>query len=292
MTASPSVHMLLEAERSATRARLNVLRMISATPAGHVGGALSCLDALAVLYTNVLNVTPGQTKNPVRDRFLLSAGHKALAQYAILAERGFFPDHYLDQYGKENTKLGGHPDMHKLPGIEGNTGALGHGLPLATGMALGLRLRETAARTFVLLGDGELPEGSNWEGAAIAAHYSLDNLTAIVDVNGLQISGRTCDVMSMEPIAAKFSAFGWNVHEIDGHDFAALFQTFDLAASESGPTAIIMHTIKAKGIDAIAGQVSSHYWKPSAEEVAAAVETLSTRLRELDSLMSIMETRL
>lgn len=148
---------LLEAERVATQSRINVLRMIDATPAGHVGGALSCIDALAVLYTNILRIAPNTAKDPQRDRFLLSAGHKALAQYAILAERGFFPTDYLDQYGKENTKLGGHPDMHKLPGIEGNTGALGHGLPLGTGMALGLRLRGLDARTFLLLGDGELP---------------------------------------------------------------------------------------------------------------------------------------
>ncbi len=295
MTLSPNedirAHQLLEAERAATQARINVLRMIDATPAGHVGGALSCLDALAVLYTNVLNVVPNATKDPKRDRFLLSAGHKALAQYAILAERGFFPEKYLDQYGKENTKLGGHPDMHKLPGIEGNTGALGHGLPLGTGMALGLRLQGLDARTFLLLGDGELPEGSNWEGAAIAAHYGLDNLTAVVDVNGLQISGPTCDVMSMEPIADKFAAFGWNVHVIDGHDFVALVEAFEIAASESGPTAIILRTVKAKGIKDIEGLVSSHYWKPSAEEIVVALEALSEKLRELDSQLRVMDLK-
>ncbi|MFT0847399.1 transketolase [Actinomycetaceae bacterium L2_0104] len=272
----------LASQRAATRARLNVLRMMSATPAGHVGGALSCIDALAVLYTNVLNIDPANPKDPQRDRFLLSAGHKALAQYAILAEAGFFPSEVLDEYGRPGTRLGGHPDMHKLPGIEGNTGALGHGLPLSVGMSLGLRSSGSDAQVFVLLGDGELPEGSNWEGAAIAAHYNLTKLTALVDVNGLQISGQTCDVMSMEPIADKFEAFGWNVHHADGHDHRELHRLLLATDAENGPSVVVLHTTKAKGIPDIEGQVPSHYWKPGAEEIDKARRELRHRLHEIN----------
>ncbi len=264
----------------ATRARLNVLRMLEATPAGHVGGAMSCIDAVAVLYDSVLNVDSQRPDDPDRDRFLLSAGHKALAQYAVLAERGFFDKELLDTYGRENTALGGHPDMHKLPGIEGNTGALGHGLALGSGMALGLRRRSSDAKVYVMLGDGELAEGSNWEGAAIAAHYDLDTLTALVDVNGMQISGTTAEVMDMENIAAKFDAFGWRTVEVDGHNHAALHDALTGVPRGGVPTAIIMRTIKGAGLPAIEGTVASHYWKPNRDELDAAIAAVSEHLTE------------
>lgn len=264
----------------AVRARLNVLRMLEATPAGHVGGAMSCIDAVAVLYDAILNVDPERLDDPDRDRFLLSAGHKALAQYAVLAECGFFDKNLLDTYGRENTALGGHPDMHKLPGVEGNTGALGHGLALGSGMALGLRRRASSAKVYVLLGDGELAEGSNWEAAAIAAHYGIDTLTALVDVNGMQISGTTAEVMDMENIAAKFDAFGWRTVEVDGQDHAALYDALVNVPSGGVPTAIIMRTIKGAGIPAIEGTVGSHYWKPSRDELDAAIAVLSDQLTE------------
>ncbi|WRS30729.1 transketolase [Actinomycetaceae bacterium MB13-C1-2] len=266
---------------TATRARLNILRMLEANPAGHVGGALSCIDAISVLYGTILNVDPAEPFKADRDRFLLSAGHKALAQYAVLAERGFFSEDLLDQYGGVGTRLGGHPDMAKLPGIEGNTGALGHGLPLAVGMALGARLRGDNLGVYVLLGDGELPEGSNWEAAAIASHYNLSALTALVDVNGLQISGLTCDVMSMEPIAAKFEAFGWNVCSVNGHNHEELTAALTTAQAEMAPSVILMKTVKGRGIKLIENKVASHYWKPTRDEIAIAREHLQEELSEL-----------
>ncbi|WP_054952560.1 transketolase [Flaviflexus massiliensis] len=265
----------------AARARLNVVRMLEATPAGHVGGALSCIDAVAVLYSDFLNVAPDRIDDPIRDRFLLSAGHKALAQYAVLAEQGFFDKAILDTYGLANTALGGHPDMHKLPGIEGNTGALGHGLGLGVGMALGLR--ETDAHVYVVMGDGELAEGSNWEGAAMAAHYGVDNLTALVDVNGMQISGTTAEVMNMEQIGAKFEAFGWNVTEIGGHDHEVLHRVLSEEPKPGVPTAIILRTIKGCGISEIAGTVGSHYWKPNAEQLAVARTEIEEAIAVLES---------
>lgn len=269
---------LVRARELAAKSRLNVIRMMEAAPSGHVGGAMSALDALAVLYSSVLNVSADAPEDPDRDRFLLSAGHKALAQYAVLAELGFFPSEVLDTYGKAVTALGGHPDMHKIPGVEGNTGALGHGLGLGTGMGLGLRLRGSSARVYILMGDGELPEGSNWEAAAIAAHHRLDTLTAIVDVNGMQISGLTADVMSMEPISDKFAAFGWNVIEVDGHDVAALLDALARSRDQAGPTAVVMRTIKGRGVPEIEGTVASHYWKPSADQLAAARAALTADL--------------
>ncbi|MDR0652643.1 MAG: transketolase, partial [Synergistaceae bacterium] len=176
-------------EYQAANCRRNIVRMVRSGGAGHMGGAMSCMDMVTALYFHALNIDPDDTQKPDRDRFILSAGHKCMAQYAALAERGFFDKSLLDTYGKLGTKLPGHPDMHKLPGIEANTGALGHGLSISVGMALGLRA--SRVRVFTVMGDGELPEGSNWEAAAAAAHYGLENLTVLVDDNGLQISGRT-----------------------------------------------------------------------------------------------------
>ncbi|MCV2395658.1 transketolase [Actinotalea sp. M2MS4P-6] len=268
---------------AAARARRFVLRMLEASPAGHVGGALSAIDLVTALYTRALRVDPDDPRAPGRDRFLLSAGHKALAQYAVLALTGFFPPDLLDTYGATGSALGGHPDMAKLPGIEANTGALGHGLPLAVGMALGLRRSQSGSRVVVLLGDGELAEGSNWEGAAVASHHRLSNLVAIVDVNGLQIGGPTAQVMGMEPIAEKFRAFGWVVTEVDGHDLDGILDVLDrLPFAPDAPSAIIATTCKGKGITAIEGTVGSHYWKPSAAELADAV-------READAAVTSLE---
>lgn len=260
-------------ELAAARARRFVLRMLEAHHAGHVGGALSAIDMVVGVYRRAMQLSPGMLAAVDRDRFLLSAGHKALAQYAVLAEAGLVPESILDTYGQTGSALSGHPDMHKLPGIEANTGALGHGLPIACGMALGARLAGVGSRVFVVMGDGELPEGSNWEGAAIAAHHRLDQLTVFVDVNGLQISGPTADVMGMESIAAKFEAFGWATLVIDGNDMASVADALDQLPLEAGkPSAIIARTVKGKGISAIEGVVSSHYWKPSPAELAVAIE--------------------
>ncbi|RIV34574.1 transketolase [Micromonospora radicis] len=263
----------------AAHARLLVLRMLRAGGSGHLGGVLSCIDIVTALYFRALRVDPTHPEAPTRDRFLLSAGHKAMAQYAVLARRGFFPESWLDSYGGLGSRLAGHPDMHKLPGVEANTGALGHGLSIAAGMALGARLATTGARVFTILGDGELPEGANWEGASIAAHHRLGNLVAFVDVNDLQISGPTREVMGMEPIDDKFRSFGWNVTTIDGNDMAQILDVFDgLNPAATVPTAVVARTVKAKGISTLENTVASHYWKPSEAELDAAEEELRATL--------------
>jgi transketolase len=244
------------------------------------------MDMVAALYFRTLNVDPGSPRRPDRDRFVLSAGHKCMAQYAALAERGFFDEALLDTYGKLNTKLPGHPDMHKLPGVEANTGALGHGLSISVGMALGLRSSGMTARVYTVMGDGELPEGSNWEAASAASHYRLDNLTVLVDDNGLQISGRTADVMNMEPVAARFSSFGWAAVEINGNDMSEVASALDRLPLEAGrPTAVVAHTVKGRGLSFAEGVASYHYWKPKEPELEQAE-------RELDAAVGGTEARL
>jgi len=263
---------VLALELAASRARRLVLRMLEAHPAGHVGGALSAIDIVTALYRHEMRIDPASPKARERDRFLLSAGHKALAQYAVLAEAGLIPVEALGTYGRMGSPLPGHPDMHKLPWVEANTGALGHGLAIACGMALGTRMDGLPSRVFVVMGDGELPEGSNWEGAAIAAHHCLDNLVVFVDANRLQISGPTAEVMNMDSIAAKFTAFGWATQEIDGNDMSSILAALDAVSLSPGrPSAVIARTIKGKGISTIEGHTSSHYWKPNPTELNAAI---------------------
>ncbi|MDR1514343.1 MAG: transketolase [Synergistaceae bacterium] len=267
-------------ECRAAKCRRNILRMIRAGGAGHMGGAMSCMDIVTALYFYALYVDPLDPKKNDRDRFVLSAGHKCMAQYAALAERGFFDESLLDTYGALGTKLPGHPDMHKLPGIEANTGALGHGLAISVGMALGLRASGLKSRVFTVLGDGELPEGSNWEAVSAASHYKLSNLTAFVDVNGLQISGSTASVMNMEPIDARFEAFGWAVATIDGNDMGEIVRTLDsLPLATERPSAIIARTVKGKGLAFAEGNAAYHYWKPKEEELAEAEAELDRAIR-------------
>lgn len=285
--ATPEPAGVRELELAAARARRHVLRMLQAHPAGHVGGALSAMDLVIAIYGHALRWDPADVGAADRDRFLLSAGHKALAQYAALAEVGIIGEDVLDTYGQTDSRLPGHPDLSVLPGIEANTGALGHGLPIGCGMALGARLDAQRCRIFVLLGDGELAEGSNWEAAAAAAHHSLDNLIALVDVNGLQISGPTAQVLNMESIAGKFDAFGWATAEIDGHDLAAICHALDRVPLQPGrPTAIIARTVKGKGIAAIEGAVGSHYWKPDADALAAAISEADEAVRRAERVVS------
>jgi len=272
----------LELKISAANSRLNVMRMLRAGGSGHVGGAFSAIDIVTALYFSKMNVDPKDPKMPVRDRFILSAGHKCLAQYAVLAEKGFFPKEYLDTYGSLGTKLPGHPDMHKLPGIEANTGALGHGLSIAVGMALGLRLEKKPSNVYVVMGDGELPEGSNWEAAAAAAHYKLDNLTVFVDYNGLQISGDVHSIMDMSPIDEHFAAFGWETVTIDGNDMDEIVKTLDRVPFKNGkPTLVLMKTVKAKGIKKGEGVASYHYWSPKKEELDEAEADLAAEIKGL-----------
>lgn len=266
-------------EYRAGKCRLKVVQMIKAGKAGHMGGAMSCLDMLTALYFHAMHLDPQNPKMAARDRFILSAGHKCMAQYAVLCEKGFFAESLLDTYGHLGTQLPGHPDMHKLPGVEANTGALGHGLSIAVGMALGLR--GSSQRVYTVLGDGELPEGSNWEAAAAAGHYGLENLCAVVDCNGLQISGKTADIMNMEPIGSKFQAFGWAVQSINGNDMQQIVEALDRLPFVKGkPSLIIMHTIKGKGISFAEGNADYHYWKPSLEELAQARAELEKAVKD------------
>lgn len=266
-------------ERKAVLCRLNVCRMLKAGGHGHIGGAFSAMDIVTALYFYQMKLRPEEPQWRDRDRFLLSAGHKCLAQYAALAERGFFSKDVLDTYGTMHSVLPGHPSMHKLPGVEANTGALGHGLSIATGMAWGLRLEGSLARVYVIMGDGELAEGSNWEAAVAAAHHKTDNLTAFIDYNGLQISGRVEDVMDFAPIADKFKAFGWAVEEIDGNNMVEIVEALETLPFVAGkPSLIIAHTVKSKGFAEAEGKASYHYWNPSAEDCARLEAELKAEL--------------
>ena len=259
------------AER-ARRIRRSSLRMVHQARMGHPGGDLSCADILAVLFFHVLRLNPAAPRDPDRDRFVLSKGHASAALYAALAERGFFPPQDLDTYMRPLSPLNGHPDRNKVPGVEANTGPLGHGLPIAVGMAVAATLDGAAWRTFVLTGDGELQEGSNWEAIMMAAHLRLDNLTVIVDRNRLQQGDATEKTVALEPLAERWRAFGWAVVEVDGHDVAALMHVFDNLPAESGrPTCVIARTNKGRGVSFIEDRVEWHHRVPTDEELAAAL---------------------
>jgi transketolase len=262
---------ILKLEYTALNVRRNILRLIKAGEAGHVGGALSSVEIMTALYFNLLRIDPKNPKWPQRDRFVLSAGHKCLVLYSVLAEKGFFDKSILDTYGSLDAKIPGHPNMHKLPGVETNTGALGHGLSIAGGMALGFKLEKSDSKVFVLMGDGELAEGSNWEAASAASMHKLDNMVVFVDRNKLQISGPTIQVMSYEPLDERWRSFGWSVKVIDGHNFETIINTVNQAPFEKGkPSVIIADTIKSKGLSFAEGKVSYHYWKAKPEEMTQA----------------------
>ncbi len=272
---SPSRDQIALLRDAATRMRQNIVRMVRAGGGGHLGGALSCVDILASLYFSVLRVDPTNPCWLNRDRLILSAGHKCMALYAALAQRGFFEDSLLDTYGSLNSRLPGHPVMSKLPGVDANTGALGHGLSIAGGMAMGLKLKKLDAKVYVIMGDGELAEGSNWEAAAAASHHRLDNLVVFVDRNGLQLSGETRRVMNYEPLAERWTAFGWSARQIDGHDFRQIVGSAEETPFQAGkPSVVIADTVKAKGLSFAEGKAEYHYWKPSPDEIQKAEREL------------------
>lgn len=275
---------ILKLEYTALRIRRNILRLIRAGEAGHVGGALSSVEILTALYFKLLNIDPDKPKWPQRDRFVLSAGHKCLVLYSALAERGFFDKSVLDTYGALDSRIPGHPNMHKLPGVESNTGALGHGLSIAGGMALGLKLDKSPAKVYVLMGDGELAEGSSWEAAAAASMHKLDNLLVFVDRNRLQISGPTIEVMSYEPLDERWRAFGWSVRTVNGHDIDSIVTNVMQAPFEKGkPSLIIADTIKSKGLSFAEGKLNYHYWKNNPEEMKQAeldLDIIENQLKE------------
>src|SRR5688572_21868100 len=232
--------------RKSLQYRRRTLEIIKRAGAGHTGGSLSCIEILNVLYNRILRVSPERFDDPDRDRYVQSKGHSVEALYVVLADRGFFSGAELDTLCGYQSHFVGHPTRHVV-GVEQNTGALGHGLPFGTGVAIAGKLDKKDFRVFVLLGDGELAEGSNWEAAMAAAHYELDNLVAIVDHNTLQITGRTRDVCSNEPLDEKFRAFNWEVRTVDGHSFAALSDVLTYKP-EGKPLAVIANTVKGRGV--------------------------------------------
>jgi len=255
--------------------RRDIVTMLGEAGSGHPGGSLSAADILAVLYFHEMRLDSGQPDWHERDRFVLSKGHAAPVLYAALARKGFFPAEELLTLRRLGSPLQGHPDMRKVPGVDMSTGSLGQGLSVANGMALAARLDNKDFRVYALLGDGELDEGMIWEAAMAAAHYKLDNLVAFVDYNGLQIDGPIVEVMSPEPISDKWSAFGWFVLEIDGHDLPQIVTALDKARQTKGqPTMIVAKTIKGKGVSYMEDQVGWHGVAPKPEEVTMALAEL------------------
>jgi transketolase len=262
-----------ELQLKSIRLRKKLLEAIFHAGAGHTGGGLSCLDILNVLYNRILNVSPETISDPNRDRYVQSKGHSVEALYVVLADRGFFPEPELKTICHYRSHYVGHPTRH-VPGIEMNTGALGHGLPISVGMAIAGKMDSAPYRVFTLLGDGELAEGSNWEAAMSAAHYKLDNLTAIIDHNTLQITGRTRDVMHNEPIDEKFRAFGWPVKSVSGHSFAELADALKQPAETGKPTCVIANTIKGRGVSFMEDVAKWHHGVPSEAELKQALAEL------------------
>jgi transketolase len=263
-----------ELQLKAVHLRKKTLEAIFAAGAGHTGGGLSCLDILNALYNRVLNVSPETFGSPNRDRYVQSKGHSVEALYAVLADRGFFPESDLKTICHYKSHYVGHPTRH-IPGIEMNTGALGHGLPICIGMALAGKMDSASYRVFTLLGDGELAEGSNWEAALAATHYKLDNLTAIIDHNTLQITGHTHDVMSNAPLDEKWRAFGWAVKVVNGHDYAALTESLNRPAEIDKPTCVIANTTKGKGVSFMENVAKWHHGVPSEAELNQALGELA-----------------
>lgn len=266
------VHYLAE---KALAVRRHIIVMTGAAGSGHPGGSLSAADLLVALYFRVMRVDPQRPQWPDRDRLVLAKGHAAPALYAVLAERGYFPVEELLTLRRFGSRLQGHPDMKRLPGVEASTGSLGQGLSIANGMALAAKLDGKDWRVYALLGDGETEEGQVWEAVMTAAHRKLDNLTAIVDYNRLQIDGDVREVKSVQDLARRWEAFGWRVWEIDGHNWQEIIGALEEARYSRGrPAAIIAHTVKGKGVSFMEGKVDWHGTAPKGEEVERALAEL------------------
>lgn len=264
----------------AARYRLDVLDLIRSAGGGHTAGSLSCVDILTVLYERVLRISPETLRHPERDRYVQSKGHAVEALYVVLAGAGLLDRALLGTYLRFGTKLVGHATS-SVPGIEQSTGALGHGLSIGVGMAIAGRQNGFGYRVFVLLGDGELAEGSVWEAAMSAAHHGLGNLVAIVDRNRHQIAGPTAEIMNSEPLAEKFAAFGWTVHEIDGHDLVQIERTLSKPAVPGRPTVVLADTVKGSGISYMEHDIRWHHRVPDDEEYAIACRDVENRIAEL-----------
>lgn len=271
-----SPELIAELSSKAAEIRRSIVKMITAAKSGHPGGSLSAADILAVLYFHTMRHDP---KNPTwenRDRFIISKGHAGPVLYSTLAEAGYFPKDELMTFRKLNSRIQGHPDMKKIPGIDFSTGSLGQGMPVGVGMALAGKLDEKPYRVFVMIGDGESQEGSIWEASMAASHYKLDNLTVILDHNGLQIDGPNDKVMKINPVEDKWKAFGWNVLVIDGHDLEQIIDALDAKNIVPGkPTMIIAKTIKGKGVSFMENEAGWHGKAPKPEELERALADLN-----------------
>lgn len=266
---------LARLQAQARQIRRDIVAMVGAAGSGHPGGSLSAADMVTALYFEVMRIDPQNPAWPERDRFVLSKGHAAPVLYAALAERGYFPVEQLSTLRQVDSLLQGHPDMRKVPGVEMTTGSLGQGLSAANGIAMAGKLDGKDYRVFVMLGDGEVGEGQVWEAAMAAAHYKLDNVTAFLDYNGLQIDGRCEEVMSPEPLADKWRAFGWAVQEIDGHDFEQILAAVEKAKATRGrPSMIVARTVKGKGVSFMEDEASWHGTAPKPEQVEQALAEL------------------
>lgn len=274
MIMNPKSSQAVDLAALATQIRMHSLRMVHSANASHIGSCFSMVDLLAVLYGRVLRVDPARPDWPERDRFILSKGHAAASLYAVLAEIGFFAVTELDAYAQHGSQLTGHIS-HYVPGVEVSTGSLGHGLPIGCGIALASKRTSQAYRTFVLLSDGELDEGSNWEAILFAPQHKLDNLVAIVDFNQIQSFGFVKDVIDLDPLAAKWAACNWAVEEVDGHDHAQIEAVLARIPFVAGrPSVVIAHTIKGKGVSYMEDLLKWHYSAPNADQLALALQEL------------------
>lgn len=270
-----------ELQKKSIEYRKNILKYIMKANAGHTGGSLSCTDILNVLYNGILNVSPENFSSPDRDRYIQSKGHSVEALFVVLADKGFFPEEDLNTLCQYQSHYIGHPTK-KVNGVEQNTGALGHGLPIAVGTAIAGKLDEKDYKVYTLMGDGEMPEGSNWEAALSAAQYKLDNLCAIVDKNSLQITAATADVCNTDPLDEKWKSFGWAVKDVDGNDVEALRQALQSIPFEEGkPSVIIAHTTKGKGVSFMEHELKWHHGVPSKEQYELAQKELDEQLATL-----------
>ena len=259
----------------AAKIRGRVVEMCHASSSAHLGSSLSCIDVLTAAYWHVLKIDPKNPADPLRDRFILSKGHAAMAIYATLAMRGFFPEAELETYNKDDGRLAEHPPANLLPGVEAATGSLGHGLPIGIGMAVSGRIQKQSYRVFALLSDGENNEGSVWEAAMFAAAQKLENLCVVIDYNKWQATARSNETLMLAPLADKWRAFGWDAHEVDGHDVGKLAALMSNIPNGSGkPVAFIAHTVKGKGVSFMEDDNNWHYRAPTAEEVVKARKEL------------------
>ena len=268
---------------TAAKARLLAVQMVHDAASGHPGGSLSCMDVLTALYFDVMKVDPSDPRNPNRDRFVMSKGHCSPALYPVLALRGFFPVEELKMFRRIDGHMSGHVEMKHVKGVDMSTGSLGQGISVAVGMALAGKTQQQDYRVYSILGDGEIAEGECWEAFMSAAKYKLDNLCACIDVNGLQIDGRTCDVMPSEPLDKKLEAFGWHVIKINGHDYAQILAAYEEAKTVKGqPTMILAQTVKGKGVSFMENDAGWHGKAPNDEQFAQAKAELEAQIKELE----------